>query len=251
MTTQPETLPSTFQQLVEEAPNWEFAPEVTVICRECRKPHLHNKYLANLFPNGVCEDCSDAYVASGGSRAYLHPLETKRSLLDALLPPLYRDTDPRKLNQSILKKIMAWKPNPIGIYLVGDTRTGKTRSMCLLLEKFIHIKPKAFFHGKFHDLLLDSLKAPSNSDFREFRKLTASTPILAIDDLFAQKFTERSEAFLLETIDARTSRKLPTLVTTQVTKKEALTIFSSAARHEAFYARINEFFDVVNANPTK
>ena len=69
--------------------------------------------------------------------------------------------------------------------------------------------------------------------------------ILAIDDLFSFKMTERVEASIFEILDERIAWHRPTFVTTQLTKTDAKERFSSLKRWEAFFARIREYFHVV------
>ena len=85
----------------------------------------------------------------------------------------------------------------------------------------------------------------SERAFRKWKAEIVKADILVIDDLFSEKLTERGEASLFEIIDARICFHKPTLLTTQVTKKDARPRFHSPARYEAFFSRIVEFFQVI------
>jgi len=246
-------LPTSFTELVTEFPHWEDAPMTQVSCPHCLKTHYHNKMLATLFPDTPCDPCAESYNAQGSvydSDPSLAPVQTLQALLAPLLPLALIDTDPAKIPPR-LKPITDWAPNSkgIGLWITGDTRTFKSRSLALLIKKLAQDKHKitTFFHGAFHDDLLHCIR--SSKSLRDWKRKITSIPILAIDDLFATKLTEHAESTIFEILDARIHSYLPTLVTTQITKTEAKRMFASNKRHEAFFARIKEYFTLVNSNP--
>ena len=142
--------------MVEEHPDWEDAPKITVTCPFCEKTHYHNEFLAQVFPNTLCDPCVDRQNAQLEAKAYHDPQKGKQALVDACMPSLYRDTDPTLIPHNQLNEITSWKINPIGLWITGDTRTFKTRSLCILLKYLIpRTQVTAFFHGDFHDQLLE------------------------------------------------------------------------------------------------
>ena len=116
----------------------------------------------------------------------------------------------------------------------------------LLLQKMIRDgkKVRAFFHGSFGVDLVEVLR--SEKSFRAWKWEITRADVLAIDDLFADKITERIETAIFEIFDERISFNRPTIVTTQVTKNIAKDRFHSEPRCDAFFARITEFFQVVH-----
>ena len=140
---------------------------------------------------------------------------------------------------------MGGQTKGLGLWIVGDTRTGKTRTLCLLIEQLQEQgkEVQAFFHGAFYDDLLEVLR--SERSFKAWKRKICRVPVLALDDLFSNKMTERSEAALFEILDERVSNYRPTLVTTQVTAKDAKARFHSKKRCEGFFARVTEFFKVI------
>ena len=252
MTTQTastETLPASLFELAESELDWESAPQVTVTCRECGNTHWHNKYLAAIFPNGVCDACSSAYDARTHSNLYLDPNQESEELAGACMPPIYLDTDPSRIPEYLREQVIDPILQHKGLWITGDTRTFKTRAACELIKAII---PKrqvtSFFHGDFHDALLDVMRK-SEKSARYFKRKLTKTPVLFIDDLFSSKLTERSEATIFEIIDARCSAKAPTIITTQHTKSDLSVLFSNPKRLEALTARIKEFFNVVHTKP--
>jgi len=244
------TLPTTLSELVSDHPDWENAPKTQVTCPHCENTHWHNGLLASIFHNTPCDPCSKAYNARLESEVYDDPIQTQQSIIATLLPPALIDTDPSRI-PPLLEPVLNWKPNPrgIGLWIAGDTRTFKSRSLALLIKRLVEERTPVttFFHGAFHDDLLDCIR--SSRSLRKWKRKIASIPVLAIDDLFATKLTEHAESTIFEILDSRVHAYLPTIVTTQATKAEAKRMFASNKRHEAFYARIKEYFTLVSSNP--
>jgi len=245
-TKEPEPLPTSLAELVRDFPDWEKAPQVAVECPECGTKHRHNKLLASVFPNTTCDTCSQDYRRRKRESEKAQPVTIDPA---SVIPRIYLDTDPNRLPYAQRYAVENWnKQKGNGLWLVGDTRTGKTRSLCLLLKKLMEggEQVRCFFHGAFGDDLLEVMR--SERSYKKWKREIATVPILAVDDLFAHKMTERNEAALFELLDERIAYERPTFVTTQVTKKDAAKSFQSKTRHLAFFARVKEFFDVIRFN---
>lgn len=163
--------------------------------------------------------------------------------IEQLIRPLYMDTDYHKLPsqaQLIWKQIMDWSPSSgKGIYLLGNTRMGKTRLLTMLLKR-LHSEGhcfKIFYAGEFHAELG---YAKRSTTYRTWSEEVVNIPILAIDDLFAEKITPTIEAGLFEIINQRMERRLPLLCTSQVRKTEAIAKFEDKQRGKALLARFSE-----------
>jgi len=170
------------------------------------------------------------------SRFHLQPLES-------LIRPLYLDTDYHKLPkeaQVVWESLRHWSPNQgKGVYMLGNTRMGKTRLLTLLLRK-LHGEGcpfKIFYAGEFHAELG---AAKRSSYYHTWRDEVVNIPVLAIDDLFAEKITPTIEAGLFEVINQRMERKLPLLCTSQVRKSDAIARFEDSYRGKALLARFAE-----------
>lgn len=224
--------------------NWEEGKDVAVACWNCGRKMKHNEHLARVFKNVTCEPCCDEH-----DFAVLQVPDEKVAEIDEIVPPLYRESDVDRLPfPDQVDPIISWayKSGAKGLWINGDTRTGKTRSICLLVERLVSrgVDVRAFFHGSFPDELLEAIRSDRN--FRRWKRELAAIPLVVIDDLFAEKMTERTEAALFELIDERIAYLRPTIITTQVVAKEAKDRFHSASRFEAFFARIKEFFELVS-----
>ncbi len=215
-------------------------------CKVCGKSIPYNSTLQSLgWGKGlVCDPCFAA--RDQVTKAEPINIVTPQVEINRLIPPLYRETDPERLPYAERQAVVSWHPGRSkGLWIHGETRRGKTRSMCLLLEKLIREgkKVRAFFHGSFGVDLVEVMR--SERSFRAWKWEITRADVLVIDDLFADKITERIETAIFEIFDERISFNRPTIVTTQMTKKRAKDRFHSEARCDAFFARIKEFFQLV------
>ena len=224
--------------------NWEEGKDIEISCWNCGRKLLHNEHLAKAFSRTICDPCSEEYGNA------TDPADEKvEEDLEIAIPPLYRTTDRERLPfPDQVGDVLAWtySPGAKGLWITGDTRVGKTRSLCLLLDRLIRrkVQTRAFFHGSFAAELLEVIRSDRN--FRRWKTELAAIPLVVIDDLFSEKLTERTEAALFELLDERIAYLRPTLITTQVVAAEAKERFHSTARFEAFFARIKEFFTLVD-----
>mgnify|MGYP003635593273 CR=1 FL=1 len=215
-------------------------------CRECSTSIPWNSTLIKIGgPRSVvCDDCCNASKLSHeqAEKETSDNPYTPQQPLETLIPALYLNSDPKKLPkdaQEALPQVLAWRPGPTGLYLLGNTRAGKTRCLCMLLEQ-LHsqrVQFKAFFPGEFHTDLTD---AKRGKDYYRWKKRITTIPVLAIDDLFSEKLTATTEAGYFEILDARIGKRLPTLITTQMRSKDLVQIVENPARAQALSARLKE-----------
>lgn len=102
-----------------------------------------------------------------------------------------------------------------GLILFGDAGTGKTHLASAisnyLMDDFIPVK-----FGTFADLL-DSLKDSFRTDRQtKIVKTLGEIPLLVIDDLGKERYTEWASQILFQVIDKRYNKELPTIITTNL-----------------------------------
>lgn len=224
-------------------------------CRECGKDSGWSQELIDqpLFGGNievaVCDRCCDEYHEKQEEED--KPATFDLEPIDKMIPPLYLETDYNKLPneaKSIWAHIKYWTPEiQKGIYLLGSSRTGKTRTLCLLLKKLHNdgVAFKLFLAGQFHAALSE---AKRSRFFTSWRDEMVQVPVLAIDDLFAEKLTETTQAGLFELIEQRMANKKPTLITTQVRRGDAVKQFADPRRGEALLNRLKETCDLYLTN---
>lgn len=165
--------------------------------------------------------------------------------IEELIPANYLETEEHKLPKPAreqLSKVMAWTPDSgKGLYLLGHPRQGKTRTLSLLLKKLYNEGQefKVFWAGQFARELAYK-KALQQREYQVWWAEVTNVPILAIDDLYAEKLTLTIQSGLFEVIEARMSKKLPTLVTTQVKTDDAVKLFEDERRGLALARRLKE-----------
>ena len=226
------------------------APIVDRPCPHCGRIEKWTALEVAAYAALACDLCCEEHHKNKGQGS--EPVALVRDEIEKVIPPLYRETDRARLEKETTTEqvaaVMEWTPNQKkkGLALIGDTRAGKTRTLCLLLDKLIKDRQKvrAFFHGSFYDEMLETIRSDRN--FRKWKTALIEEPVVAIDDLFAEKLTERGEASLFEILDARICHHRPTFITTQVGKREGLNRFASVKRAEAFFARLKEFYQLIS-----
>lgn len=216
-------------------------------CRECRQDTDWTDELVAAFSEKavVCDKCCEAYHQREGTRT--NKLVYSPRPIHELIRPLYMETDFNllpKQAQAVWKNIQHWTPDrDKGIYLLGESRMGKSRLLTLLLKK-LHgygLAFKVFYAGEFHSELAS---AKRSSHYASWRDEVVNIPILAIDDLFAEKLTPSTEAGLFEIVNQRMERKLPLLCTSQVKRSDAIARFEDKRRGEALLNRFRETCNV-------
>lgn len=104
-----------------------------------------------------------------------------------------------------------------GLILMGSAGTGKTHLASAvsnyLMDELIPVKFGTFIS------LLDSLKKAFRTD-RDIISNLVSTPLLVIDDLGKEKYTEWVSQILFQVVDERYNRELPIIITTNLNLQE-------------------------------
>lgn len=226
-------------------------------CRECGCDSGWTEELINAplfggnYDVAVCDPCVDKFHKQQAEENSLPRQDTKLEPLENLIPMGYRESNPMqlpKVAQMVLPEILTWSPmRKKGLYIMGASRQGKTRSLCLLLKQ-LHSQGrrfKIFFAGDFHTQLIE---AKRTAWFRSWKDEIVNVPILAIDDLFAEKMSPTTQAGLFEIIEARMARQLPLLCTTQVKRSDAVKSFDDPQRGQALLSRLRETCDLIVLN---
>ncbi len=157
-------------------------------------------------------------------------------------PPLYRETDPSRLNQDDLKRIMAWEAKTKGLLLMGETGVGKTRAAYLVLRKHFDAGRQllTFDATDFGDRCAD---AYAQGNGLIWMKGVTEADIVFLDDLGKCKFTERTETALFGVIEKRSAHLRPTLVTTNCNADQLSDQLGKTAK--PLIRRLREFSDII------
>lgn len=205
------------------------------ICGTERKVKPFGGYKAGEIRTEECSKCGQ---------------KRRQDAFNMTCPPLYLETEDKRLPQGPFNRVMEWTYGPKGLLLMGDSGKGKTRVAWRLLHRVMVLdKPiretsrnVAVFDcvGFGHALAL----AYRNEHAEEWLEGLTIIPIIFFDDLGKLKLTERAEAELFGLVERRCARKLPIIATTNDTG-QTLADRMTENRGAAMIRRLREFCDVI------
>jgi primosomal protein DnaI len=174
--------------------------------------------------------------------------EIRQQYFDKICPPLYRDTDVKRLPAEAFKRVMGWEPGSEGrgLYLLGPAGTGKTRCMWQLIER---ITLTSWTNVRVFDSLVWQIqvsRAFGNPDTtEEWFERVCDAPILFIDDMFKGKMTDAQSHAAHGVLERRSAYRRPTFCTSNVDGDNLSSRVIEPTTAESILRRITEFCDVV------
>lgn len=230
--------------------------ERAAICNICGATFTYRPLLFEgheVFTRHACPDCSAA-AAEAQRRATeaRQAAETARQRAlewQRVCPPLYRDSDPARLPQEPLRRVLAWPRGPRGLILFGDSGQGKTRSAFLLLRQLVESGARCeAIHGvAFGDEVTTRL---SRFEGTTWLKRYDRAGVLLFDDLGKEPATERVQTELFGLVERRTAQFRPLIVTTQLAPDELAERYTGHVA-DALIRRLREFCEPVQFQLTK
>ena len=217
------------------------------ICDKCGKPFTYNVNIVlgrEFCAKTTCNDClTKEKKVEEEQRAKQRAYELRKQW-DATCPPTYHRTDKSKLNQDLLKQVMAWQFNERGLVMHGPTGTGKTRMAFMLMQR-LHAEGRTveIFYG--NDFAHKCAKKFLNGEGEDWIASVAKKDVVFFDDLGKFKLTERVEAELFGLIEIRTAWLRPMIVTANFNGSE-LANKMTADRGEPMIRRLREFCNSIN-----
>lgn len=141
---------------------------------------------------------------------------SRTAVLLARLDPLYRNAVPR--HEATHRWLAAYRlGDPSNLIIFGATGVGKTweanaLARLLLVEDTVPVTVTTVA------AMIDAMKPSSDgpADDGQFKV----TPVLIMDDLGAERLTEFAADRLIDVMDYRTRKQLPTVVTTNLTAEQ-------------------------------
>lgn len=160
-----------------------------------------------------------------------------------ICPPLYQDTDPRRIKSQNLQKVLGWKYGPKGIVVLGESGKGKTRAMYLLIRRLLNEgKTVRVFDSV--DFEMECSDRFYHGTGKAWVKALTDYDVILFDDLGKFRLTDRVESVLFGLWEKRIAFLKPILATTNDTG-ETLEDRMSENRGAPFVRRIKEFCECV------
>lgn len=199
----------------------------------------------------LCDDCDLKRIEKLQQDMAAEEQERRQEAFNAICPPLYRESDPRRIPAAFLRECEAWQYNPVGIGLVGPAGCGKTRAAWMLLKRlhFSGLRVFGITSTSFAKACADQWHDDHQSKALAEDMLTRCrrTKVLLLDDLGKQKMTERSELELFDLLEHRSSHELPVIWTANAAKGDLRKMLSSD-RGEPILRRLSEFTKIINTD---
>jgi DNA replication protein DnaC len=220
-------------------------------CVTCGKPSGFMDPEFKMWRHKYCEVCRPAgeeldriarekRAAEAAAQFEFETVAKLKTEWATICPPLYRATDPARLNQTALAEVLGWQYGPKGLVIHGLTNAGKTRMMFQLLHR-IH------FTDRRSVVVFDAVGF-SHECARRFGDHTgegwigelSKKAVVAFDDLGKCRFTDRVESELFGLLEKRCANMLPIIATTNFTG-DAFAERLSADKGEPMVRRLREF----------
>jgi DNA replication protein DnaC len=175
--------------------------------------------------------------------------EAIKNAWERIRPPIYRDTDAKRLTPTMRKYAETWtSEDGRGLAFVGATGKCKTRVCYMILARYHYDGHGvlAITAAKLAELVQNKFSNDNEIRGASIEKLKniERIPLLLRDDVGQEKITERTGSEFFSLIEQRTSWKRATLWTSNLdagTFKQAL----GAERGQPTIRRLREFSDIV------
>lgn len=172
------------------------------------------------LPNLNCETCSDTGLVPADKGVVRCACATERQIRQTL-PERFHTAKVSELPLSRMQPIMAWLNEPgDGLLLYGPTGTGKTWAAAGITRMLIEADRRVLWRSaaEFFRALRGSYEC--NRSEGAILKKYATAPFLILDDLGAGSSSDFERRTVMELVDRRMNRLLPTVVTTNWTLEQ-------------------------------
>lgn len=160
-----------------------------------------------------------------------------------ICPPEMQETDASRLNQSIIQKVLAQRLEKKGILMHGQTGTGKTRIMWLLIRELIvsrGMSVKVYNSGELKERMIEANR--NSLSLKDMMSDLLSCNVLCIDDLGKEKMTDAWKELLFNVIDKRTLYHRPMVITTNYRGSSFSELFTDKNMADPIIRRLRDFF---------
>ena len=165
-----------------------------------------------------------------------------------LCPPGYRNTISEQLpNVARFEQVQKWQYGPVGLLLVGPTRSGKTRSAWKLLQRLHFNEHREIIAYAPMDLKLAVASAWQDTEAAEkWIFHLRHVDVVFFDDLDTVKFTEAVEETIYDAFEFRPMHRKPVIATVNRTGRELADRMNANGRGAKIVERMREYCQVIN-----
>jgi len=201
-----------------------------------------------IFEPRKCDPCVEKAVNDQKQDAISRAEKVSIQRFQMMIPPIYHESDILRIPAPLVMATEMWSMNPKGIGFIGGSGKGKTRAAVMLLKR-MHDEDHNVFFISSTDLALNSANQfADNPSTKEIAKAilhqSKFCDLLLLDDLGKNRMTDRAESELYDLLEYRTSRRLPTIWTSNSDGKQLREMFS-ADRGEAIIRRLGSEFSTI------
>ena len=212
--------------------------------QECGATVNIEKYCIDLWGAVTCDECCGKAVTRNQMIE-----EAKVDRTYQIIPPIYQDFDGEKYpaeSVESFQKVLAWQIGHRGMYVMGNTRKGKTRAIMELLKRLIKVNKvkdiTTIWMGDLKDKIVDLSTEKKRTQYKWELK---NTQLLVFDDIFNDSITESLMSFIFSVIDYRLNYKKPTIISSNLTGEKLRDLGGEKHRASALYNRIKESSEIV------
>lgn len=226
--------------------------EISVKCVDCGAEFAFTPIFCAgkpIMERRRCDACSakeDARLATTESGKASAERDAR---WEKVCPPIYRDTDPARVNRQCIEAAMAWDVgSSAGLGMMGFTGIGKTRAAFIALRRAFDAdcSCRATSHNAFTRVVQTAFSGEGRE--REAAKATLDgfqrCDVLLIDDVGKPPPTERADAELEELVEVRTCNLRPILWTANGSSAWLIKRMGDD-RGEPLVRRLSEFSKII------
>ncbi len=193
--------------------------DITKPCIECLADFTYTPMLlegVEIFSRSRCPKCQLAACDRHEAQQREAAAKETEAAWHAICPPIYRDTDPARINAQCVGAAVKWEIYETrGLGLLGSTGIGKTRALFMALRRAFTggQRCRAVSHNAFTRTVQTAFagEGREREDAKALLDAYQRCAVLLLDDLGKPPPTERADAELEELVEVRTCNLKPIL----------------------------------------